>query len=81
MVAQSDAIIDPRAVMVEALNAAAADGAMAAATRPYCLTVGAQLCAVDVLQHVKEVDAVVAQVARLRTGGLQKEEGTKHRDN
>ena len=81
MVTHSDAIIDPRAVMVEALDAVAADGTMAAATRSYCLAVGAELGAVDVLQHVKEVDVVVAQVARLRTCGLQKEEGTKHSDS
>ena len=49
MVAHSNAIIDPGAVMVEAFNAAATDGAMATTTCSYRLAVGTQLRAIDVL--------------------------------
>ena len=66
--------------MVEAFNAAATDGAMATTTCSYRLAVGTQLRAIDVLQHVEEVDIVILQISRLRTGGQKEEEGTKHRD-
>lgn len=47
MIAYSDTIVDPGAVVIEALNAVTANGAVAAATRADSATVSAQTRAVD----------------------------------
>lgn len=65
MIADSDTVVDPGTVMVEALYAVATDRAMPATTRPYQLTVGAELSAVDVLEHVEERDLVIFEVSGL----------------
>ena len=47
MIAYSDTIVDPGAMVIEALNAVTANGAVAAATRADSATVSAQTRAVD----------------------------------
>lgn len=56
VVANADTIIDPGAMMVEALNAVATNRAVPTATRSDRAAIWAQLRAVYVLEHVKEVD-------------------------
>ena len=47
MIAYSDTIVDPGAMVIEALNAVTANGAVPAATCANSATVGAQTRAVD----------------------------------
>ena len=58
MVVISNAIVDPWAVMVEALNASVADAAVARTVSPDHLTVGTQQHWVKYLHHLHERDAL-----------------------
>lgn len=64
VVLQTDTVVDPRAVMVEALDAVLANGAVSAAARPYRVAIRAELSAIDGVKHLHEVDFVILQVAR-----------------
>ena len=55
MVLEADTIVDPGAVMVEALDTLATDRAMSAATRADCLAVRAQLRRVNAQKHGPEI--------------------------
>ena len=65
MIADSDTVVDPRTMVVESLYAVAADRAMPATTCPYQLTIGAELSAVNVLEHFEERDLVIFEVSGL----------------
>ena len=70
MVVISNAIVDPRAVMVKALNASVADAAVARTVSPDHLTVGTQQHWVKYLHHLHERDALrTLQVPRILTEG------------
>ena len=55
MVLEADTIVDPGAVMVEALDTLATDRAMPAAARADCLAVRAQLRRVNAQKHGPEI--------------------------
>lgn len=74
MVSNTHAIVDPGAVMVEPFNAVVADGTVAAATRTNREAIRAQLCTVNVLEHVEEVDFFILEVAGLGAGGTEEKE-------
>ena len=65
MVADSDAVVDPRTMMIKSLYAVTADRAMPATTCPYQFTVGTELRTVDILKHFKESNLVVFEVSWL----------------
>ena len=69
MIVKADAIVDPRTVVIVALDTVFTDGAMPAAARLYAFAVGTQLIRVDVLEHVQEVDTVIGEVAGLGACG------------
>lgn len=54
MVACPDAVIDPRAVMIESLNTLAADAAVAGPICPNYLAVRAQQNWIELLKHLHE---------------------------
>jgi citrate lyase synthetase len=68
VIADSNAIIDPGAVMVKSFDTVAADGAMSASTRADTFTVRTQLRTVNQVQHLHEVNLFVYEVAWLRAG-------------
>lgn len=78
VVAHSHAIVDPRTMVVEALDTVATDRAVPAAACANCVTIGAELRALNPLEHVHEVDVVVAQVSGLRAGGAREEKETQY---
>ena len=55
MVSDSDAVVNPGAVVVESLHATVANGAVARPWRPNYLAIGAQLTWMYVLQECDEV--------------------------
>lgn len=66
MVVIANAIVDPRTVMVEALNAPVADAAVARAVSPDHFTVGTQQHWVKYLHHLHECDALgTLEIARV----------------
>lgn len=65
VVADTDAVVDPGAVVVETLNAVVADLAVSASACADCFAVRAQLCAVNCFQKVLKVNPVVSKVAGL----------------
>ena len=69
MIVKTDAIVDPRTVVIEALDTVVTDGAMPASARLYAFAVGTQLISVDVLEHVQEVDTFIGEVAGLGACG------------
>ena len=69
MIVKTDAIVDPRTVVIVALDTVVTDGAMPAAARFYAFAVGTQLISVDVLEHVQEVDTIIGEVAGLSACG------------
>jgi len=74
MVVDADAVIEPWAVVVEALYAPVADGAVAGARRANHQAVGAHLTRVDLGQHVEEV-VLGFQVAWVSCRGNEEAEG------
>ena len=79
MIAHADTIVDPGAVMIEALHTVPADGAVPATTRADCATVWAQLSAVYHIEHVFEVDLFVSHIARILAGGdCEESETSEH---
>ena len=77
MVLQSDAVVDPRTMVVEPLNTVSADLAVSAAARSNRAVVRAQLRAVNDVQHVFEVHISVLEVPRILTR-RQREEDEAH---
>ena len=69
MIVKTDAIVDPRTVVIEALDTVVTDRAMPAAARLYAFAVGTQLIRVDVLKHVQEVDTFIGEVSGLGACG------------
>ena len=74
MVPHADTIIDPGAVMVEALHTVTADRAVATAARSNGATVRAQHSAIDIKEHLAEVHRLILKVSRLFTRGYCEEE-------
>ena len=54
MIVDTDAVVDPGTVMVEALNTLVADAAVTRSIRPYNFTIGAQQDRIKDLHHVHE---------------------------
>ena len=65
MIAQPNAIVNPRAVMIKAFHATSTDAAVPATTGSDRFAVRAQLCTLHVLEHLHEVDIVIHKVAWL----------------
>ena len=64
MVVDADAVVQPWAMVVEALDTPIADGAVARSGRSEHLTVGAHLARVDLLEKLQEV-VLRAKVTRV----------------
>ena len=77
MVLQSDAVVDPRTMVVEPLDTVSADLTVSAAARSNRAVVRAQLRAVNDVQHVFEVHISVLEVPRILTR-RQREEDEAH---
>ena len=70
MVVNTNAVVDPRTVMVEAIDTFVANRAVAAARRPDDLTLGAQIERIYVSEQVEEIAAVLAlDGASIAAGG------------
>ena len=83
MVADAHAVVEPWAVMVEALDAAITDGAVARARGAQDETVGAHLARMDLREHLEEV-MLRAQLARVFRRGdkeAQSDEGSQRGNN
>ena len=65
VVADADTVVDPGTVMVKALDAVSTDRAMSAAAGPYSLAIGAELSAINDIQHFHKVDVLVSYVSGL----------------
>lgn len=74
VIAQSNAIVNPGAVMVKSLNTASADRAVTTATCSNCLTVGTKLSTLNVVKHAHKIYFIVGQIARAQAGRNCKEE-------
>ena len=83
MVADSDAVVEPGAVVVETFDAAVADSAVAGAGGAEDQAVGAHLARVDLGQHVEEVLLLdqVAGVTRGRDEEADSDERTQDGDD
>ena len=65
VVANANTVVDPRAVMIKALDAVSTDRAVPAAAGPYSLAIGAELRAINDIKHFHKVDFLVAYVSGL----------------
>ena len=81
MVSDAHAIVNPGTVMVEAFNTVATYGAVPAATRSYRAAVRTQLCTVNVLKHVQEVNFAILEVAGLGARGSEEKDEADHGDH
>lgn len=63
VIADADAIVDPGAVVVKALNTLTAHRAVPTTTRSDRTTVRAKLCAFNIVKHIHKVNSVVDQIA------------------
>ena len=66
--------------MIEALDTVVTNWAVSASTRFYALAVGTQLISVDVLEHIQEVDILIAEVAWLGARCHEEEESAQECD-
>ena len=78
MVVNSDAIVQPRTVMVEAFHAPVADGAVAGARCAENETVGAHLAWMNLRKHIQKV-VLLFQVARISGGSNEEAQSDKGR--
>lgn len=81
VIADPDAVIDPRTVMIESFNAVLADAAVAATTRADGVAVWAELRAVHLGQHLIKVDVFIDEVPRLDASGEGKENEADEEDS
>ena len=68
MITDSDAVVEPRAVVVEALDAPVTNGTVTRARSAQDKAIWAHLAWMDFLEEVEEVVSL-AQVARVLSGG------------
>ena len=68
VVPDSNAVVDPRAVMVKSLHAVPTDGTVPAAARADRITVWAELRALNLFKHVHEVYIIILEVSWLGAG-------------
>jgi len=73
VVADTHAVVDPGAVVVEALHTVAADRAVSTATGADRVAVGAQLGTIDYVKHVHEINFFVGDVSWLHARRDRKE--------
>ena len=60
VVANANTVVDPRTVMVKALDAVSTDRAVPAAAGSYSLAIGAELRAINDIKHFHKVDVFVS---------------------
>ena len=73
MIAHSYTIIDPRAVMVVALDTTVAYRAVSTTASSNGVAIGAELGAINIVKHFHEVYIIVREVSRLRVCNPNKE--------
>lgn len=66
MVSHANAIVDPRAVMVIALDTTVAHRAVSTTTGSNSVAIGTELGAINIVKHFHEVYIIVREVSWLR---------------